>query len=209
MDPIHDRLVETLSRYMSLILARSVVERAVRRADVGAGMLRPEHLPRVLPLLEAGTRLFVDAARQAELLAELGLLSGPREKPRAAVIEIRTEPDIARARAAGRELAEQLGAQTFSAQKVATIVSELARNIVKYTSGGWVELTPEPGPRARLTVVAIDKGSGIPHLEQVMSGRYRSKTGLGSGLRGTKRLADRFEVTTGNAGTRVEVEIAL
>jgi serine/threonine-protein kinase RsbT len=209
MDPIYDRLVQTLSRYMSLILARSVVDGAVRRAGVGGRVLRPEHLPRVIPLLEAGTRLFVDAERQPELSSELAALDGPRARPGPAVIDVQTEPDIARARVTGREIAEQLGAATFTAQKVATVVSELARNIVKYTTGGWVEIAPLSGPHARLKIVAIDRGSGIPNLDQVMAGNYRSKTGLGSGLRGTKRLADRFEITTGNSGTRVEVEIAL
>jgi serine/threonine-protein kinase RsbT len=42
-----------------------------------------------------------------------------------------------------------------------------------------------------------------------MSGRYKSKTGLGRGLLGTKRLADRFEISTGKHGTRVVVEVAV
>jgi serine/threonine-protein kinase RsbT len=40
-----------------------------------------------------------------------------------------------------------------------------------------------------------------------MSGRYRSKTGLGRGLLGTKRLADNFDIATGATGTRIVVEV--
>jgi serine/threonine-protein kinase RsbT len=92
---------------------------------------------------------------------------------------------------------------------VATIVSELARNIFMYTDGGTIDLVPTAEGPPRLLVRAVDRGRGIAHLDEVMSGRYRSKTGLGAGLLGTKRLVDRFEIETGPTGTRVEAEVAL
>jgi serine/threonine-protein kinase RsbT len=42
-----------------------------------------------------------------------------------------------------------------------------------------------------------------------MGGQYQSRTGLGKGLLGTKRLADRFQITTGAQGTQVTAEVAL
>ena len=42
-----------------------------------------------------------------------------------------------------------------------------------------------------------------------MSGRYRSKTGLGRGLLGTKRLSDHFDVATGATGTLIVAEVLL
>ena len=208
MVPLTERLVQTLSRYMSLILARSVVERAVQRAGLAPHYLRMEHLPAVIPLLEAGTRLFVDPARHRELEQELGgFVAAPPTQ--ALVIDVTTEPDIAVARGAAREMAQRLGASSFAVQKVATIVSELARNIVKYTSGGYVEITPRPGRPARIGILSVDRGNGIKNLDEVMSDRYRSRTGLGTGLKGTKRLSSRFEISTGVAGTRVDVEVTL
>ena len=46
-------------------------------------------------------------------------------------------------------------------------------------------------------------------LDHVLSGQYRSRTGLGQGLLGTKKVADRFHVETGATGTRVEFELDL
>jgi len=42
-----------------------------------------------------------------------------------------------------------------------------------------------------------------------MSGKYRSTTGLGRGLLGVKRLADRFTIKTGKGGTSIEAEVLL
>jgi serine/threonine-protein kinase RsbT len=61
----------------------------------------------------------------------------------------------------------------------------------------------------RIGITAVDEGPGIPHLSKVMSGDYQSRTGLGRGLMGTKRLAVLFDVTTGPGGTRVVAEIAV
>ena len=53
---------------------------------------------------------------------------------------------------------------------------------------------------ARILVRATDTGTGIPNLDEDMSGKYRSTTGLGRWLLGVKRLADRFDIKTGKSG---------
>jgi serine/threonine-protein kinase RsbT len=58
-------------------------------------------------------------------------------------------------------------------------------------------------------VRATDQGPGIPNLNEVLSGRYRSKTGLGKGLIGVKRLATRFTIHTDASGTHIEAEVRL
>jgi signal transduction histidine kinase len=51
-----------------------------------------------------------------------------------------------------------------------------------------------------------DHGPGIPHLEDVLAGRYRSSSGLGVGLLGARRLADRFQIVAPQGqGTSVEL----
>jgi serine/threonine-protein kinase RsbT len=60
-----------------------------------------------------------------------------------------------------------------------------------------------------LLIRATDAGGGIPNLEQIMAGRYRSRTGLGKGLLGSKRLSDRFEVRSSSNGTVIEAELYL
>jgi signal transduction histidine kinase/DNA-binding response OmpR family regulator len=49
-----------------------------------------------------------------------------------------------------------------------------------------------------------DKGPGIEDVERILSGRYRSSTGMGIGLIGAHRLMDRVEIRTApGAGTDV------
>jgi serine/threonine-protein kinase RsbT len=112
-----------------------------------------------------------------------------------AVIAIRVEDDIARARSEARDLASTIGFSVVGRTRLVTAVSELARNIVLYAREGQLELTAFAAP-AGMGVVASDRGPGIPNLEQIMVGDYKSRLGMGLGLRGVKRLADRFEVQT-------------
>jgi anti-sigma regulatory factor (Ser/Thr protein kinase) len=93
---------------------------------------------------------------------------------------------------------QQLCTEFFGATDVvrlATAVSELARNIYMYAKRGEVELSVfEGADGVRFSVVARDQGPGIPHLEEVLSGRYTSRTGLGRGLVGTRTLLDGMEI---------------
>jgi len=57
-----------------------------------------------------------------------------------------------------------------------------------------------------LIVTVSDRGNGIPHLEAVLDGRYRSPTGMGLGIVGTRRLMDNFSVKTGPRGTTVSLK---
>jgi serine/threonine-protein kinase RsbT len=79
---------------------------------------------------------------------------------------------------------------------------------VLYTSGGRIVFTPIELPRS-LVVEASDQGPGIANLNDVLSGTYRSKTGLGKGIIGVRRLATRFTFHTAPSGTRIEAEVRL
>ena len=47
-------------------------------------------------------------------------------------------------------------------------------------------------------------GPGIPDLDLILSGTYKSKTGLGLGLLGVKALLDNLQIESSSAtGTRV------
>ncbi|UJR79473.1 Anti-sigma B factor RsbT [Sandaracinus amylolyticus] len=198
----------TLRRYLSEILADSVRRRAQSALGITEGSLVAADLPRLVPRLEQGVRLFVDPALQPALMRELAALEGPRPAPARESHAVTTEEDISRVRLRARELALELGATSLGAQRAATITSELARNIVAYAPPGSVDLEPGRGERT-LAIRAVDHGPGIAVLDQVLSGAYRSRTGLGKGLLGVKRLALRFEVKTGPTGTCVETEVAL
>ncbi len=123
------------------------------------------------------------------------------------VVLIRSEEDIVRARSEARRMAESLGASVTAQTQLATVVSELARNIVLYAGArGSIELSRMA--QRGIDVVATDTGPGITDLRLVLEGNYRSKLGLGLGLRGVRRLASFFELTSApGAGTRVHVQI--
>jgi serine/threonine-protein kinase RsbT len=152
---------------------------------------------------------FVKAADHAALRRSLSALEPAPEYVPPDLVTIAQEPDISMARNIARGMCERMGAPSLSMQKVATIVSELARNIVSYTDGGSVELIPSSTPRPRIVIRAVDRGNGITRIDDILAGRYQSRTGLGKGILGTKRLADRFDIQTGPSGTRVEVEVLL
>ncbi|MDF2697347.1 MAG: Anti-sigma factor RsbT [Labilithrix sp.] len=124
--------------------------------------------------------------------------------PESLDIAIKIEGDIVRARGAGRDMCRDLGLSEINQVKVATAISELARNIFHYAKTGNIALKRLSGPRPGIEIVATDQGPGIPDLKLVLSGAYKSRTGMGKGLLGARRLVDFFEVDSApDRGTRV------
>jgi serine/threonine-protein kinase RsbT len=141
-------------------------------------------------------------------MEEIRRLAASASTPAAERISIEAEVDVSRARRRAYQLAVSLGASSFASQRVATVTSELARNIFSYAGKGYIELMPRnAGSEHLLTVRAADKGSGIANLEVILSGNYRSRSGLGRGLLAIKRLAKRFDVQTTSHGTTIEADI--
>jgi signal transduction histidine kinase len=124
-------------------------------------------------------------------------------------LEVLAERDVARARMAVRELCQKLGARPLALQKIATVVSELARNMVLYAGGGRLVVGSVGTDKKCVFIRAIDEGAGIPELDAILAGRKVSRNGRGLGLVGAKRLADGFRIHTGPTGTWIEVEVNL
>ncbi|HMY59637.1 MAG TPA: anti-sigma regulatory factor [Pseudomonadota bacterium] len=124
--------------------------------------------------------------------------------PRDDKMRVDNEASLVLARRAAITLAAKLGFGPVERTKVATAVSELARNIVMYAKLGEVRLNVVTSPRIGLAIEARDSGPGIPDVDKVLSGGFRSKTGLGMGLRGVKNIAQEFSVQSApGQGTRV------
>jgi signal transduction histidine kinase len=119
-------------------------------------------------------------------------------------VQIGREEDVVTARQRARQVAEALGFDTHDQTRVATAVSEIARNAFRYASGGRVEFSLDVGERL-LVVTTTDAGSGIPHLQDVMSGTYESATGMGLGIVGSRRVMDEFEIDASPRGTTVRM----
>ncbi len=204
------QILSILEQYVSSVNARVMLQRSIREVAGNNAKLEAGDLRRVCDDLCRGLDLFVDGRHREEVRKKLQGLGGVQEaRGGARSIAIKAEADISRARVEARELCEALRAGAFTVQKVTTIVSELARNIVNYTPGGTIELLPQNGARWTVVVCATDSGTGIGNIELVFSGRYKSKTGMGKGLLGCKRLADRFDVSSGARGTFVRAEVDL
>lgn len=204
-----ERIVRLLERHVSAIHARSVFRHALSEHRLSATDFKLSSLNKVSSSLERGLRLFTSEVATHRAMADvIGLVKNKPVNIEPCSLEIGAEIDISRARNAARQLCEQVEAKGFSIQKVTTIVSELARNIVSYTAGGNIELLWQRDP-SLMKIRAIDRGPGISNLAHIMSGDYRSKTGLGRGLIGTKRLSDHFDIVTGPQGTRILSEVRL
>jgi serine/threonine-protein kinase RsbT len=101
----------------------------------------------------------------------------------------------------------RIGLSKFASVKVATAVSELARNIVFYAGKGSIELRSRlDGPETRLEIVAADQGAGIApeKLDAIFAGTFRSERGMGKGLVAVQKLVDEFQIDSRpGRGTRV------
>jgi len=122
----------------------------------------------------------------------------------ARTLRVDAEFDVATAAREARGLAEACGLTGVEAQHVATAVSEIARNAVKYAGGGLLELMPdERGGRRGLRVIVRDRGPGIADVAAALRDGVSTGGSLGLGLPGARRLMDDFTIRSGPAGTEI------
>jgi len=123
-------------------------------------------------------------------------------------VDINIEDDIVIARKTGKDLAQEIGFGNLDCIKIATAISELARNILLYAKTGYVDiafLEDENKPKG-IEIIAEDNGPGIKDVSLVMRDGFTTSNGLGLGLPGTKRLMDRFEISSKPGyGTTIKV----
>jgi serine/threonine-protein kinase RsbT len=123
-------------------------------------------------------------------------------------IALENDHDIAVARSQVRALAAALGFRVIDQTRLATVASELARNVIKYAGRGRLiaQPTADPNGRAALRLIFEDSGPGIPNIAEAMSDGFSTGRGLGKGLPGSKRLVDEFKIESEiGQGTRVTV----
>jgi serine/threonine-protein kinase RsbT len=120
---------------------------------------------------------------------------------------VHNDLDIVSARVEGRNMAKQLGFGVIDQARIATAISELARNLVLYANGGQVLLEEAHSQgRTGIQIVCSDQGPGIADLDLVMQDGYSTQRGLGMGLPGTRRLMDDFEIESQvDVGTTVTI----
>lgn len=118
-----------------------------------------------------------------------------------------SEADIVAARQKGRLLAAEIGLSASELTVVATVISELARNIVLYAQRGQITVRlMEKDGRRGIMVTASDEGPGIPDISRAVQDGYSTSGGLGLGLPGVRRLMDEFAIeSVVDRGTTVTV----
>ena len=109
-------------------------------------------------------------------------------------IPIRTDSDIVVARQGARELSQRVGFSRTDLTLIATAVSEIARNIVRFADCGEIVVDVLQGARQGVRVTARDTGPGIPDVGRALADGFSTYHGLGLGLPGARRLMDDFAV---------------
>ncbi|WP_164671076.1 anti-sigma regulatory factor [Virgibacillus doumboii] len=121
-------------------------------------------------------------------------------------VTIKEEWDIVAARQLGRDIARKTGFGSVDQARIATAISELARNIYLYAGDGQIcfeviDTLEQKG----MCILSMDKGPGIQDISQVMEDGYSTSGGLGAGLPGVKRLMDEFDVRS-DSGNGTEIK---
>jgi serine/threonine-protein kinase RsbT len=118
---------------------------------------------------------------------------------------IRSDLDIVVARTRARDVAKAMGFGAIDQARIATAVSELARNIFLYAGTGDVHVRQiERNGRKGIEIVCDDQGPGIANIDLVMQDGYSTSRGMGMGLPGAKRLMDEFQIRSQeNVGTTI------
>lgn len=95
---------------------------------------------------------------------------------------IRTESDVVFVRQRARQIAALLGFDAHEQTRIATAVSEIARNAFLYAVAGQAQFSIDGAAPEHFVIRISDRGQGIPNLPAILAGNYKSGTGMGLGL---------------------------
>jgi serine/threonine-protein kinase RsbT len=204
-----EQLVQALRSYLSEPNCRAAVTACAAAAKVEVMRLQPNHIDVIATAVARSLELFkVPGPRQSECLEKVraaarDALSAARDE---VTIDIHREEDLFHARAIVKGLGARVGLGDVGTTKVATALSELGRNILHYAGFGRITIRALSPPAQGVEVVATDVGPGIADLAKILGPNFRSRTGMGVGLRGTRNLMDYFDVQTApGRGTTVTI----
>jgi serine/threonine-protein kinase RsbT len=95
-----------------------------------------------------------------------------------------------------KQLTESFG--TTDIAMLATVASELGRNILKYGDAkGYLLVTwidDEPSNRGGVEIKAVDRGPGFVDKQSALCDHYSTSGTLGLGLPGVARIMDALEI---------------
>ena len=202
-------LLGVLQQFFSTAIARTLLTVARRRAQCPEGPVQGAGLVALVQALQDSIPSYLaDPARQASCAAALQAVVREQNEAGAGLpqlVPVRSDADVRVVTDTVRSHAVELGMSVLDQTKLMTAAAELARNILQYARSGELRFRVLEGRRG-LGIEAADQGPGIADVTKVMSPGYRSKTGMGVGLQGTKRLVDTFEIrSAAGQGTVVSI----
>jgi signal transduction histidine kinase/ActR/RegA family two-component response regulator len=122
--------------------------------------------------------------------------------------QIITERDVVAARQRARQISALLGFAVQDQTRVATAVSEIARNALMYARSGTVEFVMDLGSPQSLVIHISDRGPGIKDLSAVLNGKEDLIGGTEAkfGIVSAKRLMDAFDIQSSlGSGTHIQL----
>lgn len=122
-------------------------------------------------------------------------------------MSIRKEVDVIPFRNRLTECAVKVGMSLVNQTKIITAASELARNMLKYATGGtvYIEIVNR-GKENGIRLTFKDEGPGIANIPLAMKDGFSTGKSLGLGLPGAKRLVSEFTIESEvGKGTTVTV----
>jgi serine/threonine-protein kinase RsbT len=205
-------LLAALEQNFAPLVARTLLMVARRRAGCRTDAIRSSHLASVVRAIEESLPAYVADAQRRRMCedavrATLGRTDSPG-RPAASTaptrLPVNSDADLRLVTDTVRTLSRQLGMSVLDQTKIMTASAELARNMLQYAHSGEFNFWVLDRPRKGLGISAVDRGPGIPDIAKVMAPGYVSRTGMGIGLQGAKRLVDEFEIDSSVArGTSV------
>ncbi len=124
------------------------------------------------------------------------------------IIPINSQQDIIVARKVAKEIMESNGFGSAAQTRMATAISELTRNVIKYAGEGECSIEEHITPGEIIIKVSVeDNGPGIDNIEQAMKEGFSTGKGLGAGLPGAKKLVNNFNISSRPGLTKVNMEI--
>src|ERR1043165_1301769 len=124
-----------------------------------------------------------------------------------ASVNLAQESDVLLARKRTRNLALELGFDSQDQARIATAVSEIARNTVQYAGKGVIEFSVEgeSAPQT-LRITVSDDGPGIRNVDGVLSGQGDPHSGPGMGIPSARKLMTDLSIESREGhGTRVNM----
>ena len=127
-----------------------------------------------------------------------------------ALVQVRETKDIVLARRLARELAASLSFGKADQTRLATAVSELARNVIEYAGHGECQIFDTSDSSFKcVKVIVEDHGPGIADIEAAMQDGFSTGGSLGAGLPGTRRLIDSFKIESQPGMTRITITLSM